>query len=97
MLHGASSPSTGTVKSSIKAGFSSGSTSAQFGISSDHGPNSNPFSFIAAKFAPLIQIRSIDPPVVWPAAFSLTTVLTAVAVSDSFTCSSVTPKLSFTC
>ncbi len=46
---------------------------------------------MAAKFSPLIQMRSIDPPLSLPTLFSLRTVLTAEAVSDSFTCSTVTP------
>ena len=35
-----------------------------------NGPDSRPCSFIAAKFSPLIQIRSTVPPSVRPAAFS---------------------------
>ena len=46
---------------------------------------------MAAKFSPLIQMRSTLPPSVLPAAFSATTLATAFAVSSSFTWVRVTP------
>ena len=55
------------------------------------GPKSSPCSFIARKFSPLIQIKSIEPPVCRPAAFSATTRATASEVSVIFTCFSSMP------
>jgi hypothetical protein len=47
---------------------------------------------MAAKFSPLIQIRSTVPSPAWrPAAFSARTRLTTSAASLIFTCSSFTP------
>ena len=91
MPQGASIPSVGTVKSAVRAVLPTGSVSVQFGSASAQGPNSRSCAFIEAKFSPLIQIRSMAPPSVRPADFSASTRLTASAVSDNFTCSSVTP------
>ena len=89
---GASNPSTGTVKSVRMVGTFSKSTKAQLGNrSAQLGAKSRSCRFMAAKFSPLIQIRSIAPPASRPAAFSATTVATALAVSSNFTWVSVTP------
>ena len=62
MPHGLSSPSVGMVKSTSVVGWPFVSTRAKLGRSWVNGPNSRPCSFIAAKFSPLIQIRSTVPP-----------------------------------
>ena len=62
MPQGASRPSVGTVKSTSVVGLPAVSTSAKFGSRSTNGPNSRSCAFIAAKFSPLSQIRSTEPP-----------------------------------
>jgi hypothetical protein len=59
---GASKPSVGTVKSTRVVGLPATSTKAKLGKRPVIGPCSSPFSFMAAKFSPLIQMRSIEPP-----------------------------------
>ena len=89
---GASKPSTGTVKSVWMVGLFSWSTYSQFGsFSAQLGARRSEPRFMAAKFSPLIQMRSIEPSSSRPAVFSASTVATAEAVSSSFTCLSVTP------
>ncbi len=92
MPQGLSSPSVGMVKSTSVVGWPSVSTSAKLGSSWVNGPWSRPCSFIAAKFSPLIQIRSTVPPASRPAAFSAATRATASPVSVSLTWTSPTPK-----
>ena len=91
MAQGDSMPLVGTVKSLATDGLPATSTSGQFGKAVANGPNNNPALCIAAKFSPLIQIRSTAPFRSLPAALSATTRATASAVDASLTCPSVTP------
>ena len=91
MPQGDSSPSVGMVKSTSVVGLPFVSTSLKLGSLSVNGPYSIWPRFMAAKFSPLIQIRSTEPPSLRPAVFSASTRETASAVSASFTWRSVTP------
>src|SRR4030095_15070306 len=59
------------------------STFPKLGSRLVNGPNSRPCDLSAAKFSPLIQMRSTLPPASWPAAFSATMRETASAASAS--------------
>ena len=88
MPQGASSPSTGTVKSSLTG--RAVSTRTMLGSSSVKGAPSSPCSLSALKFSPLTQSRSMGPFDVLPACLPASNWLTLWAMSSTFTCTSST-------
>src|SRR5579872_1939763 len=65
-----------------------------WGKCSENGPHRTPACLAVRKFSPLIHRTSIEPPVVLPAPFSLSSLLTASAVSPLGTIRRVIPKSS---
>src|SRR5918992_422841 len=90
-LHGASCPSMGTWKSRAIVG-SRESRYRAFGSVGTQSSSQRPALLPAAKFSPLIQIRSTAPPDVPPARRWATTRCTASAVSDTGTRRRRTPR-----
>ncbi|MNE34772.1 hypothetical protein D3C80_1285070 [compost metagenome] len=88
MPQGASSPSTGTVKSSATGRRRS--TRAMLGRLGLKGAPSSPCSLSALKFSPLTQSRSMGPLSVLPACLLASNWLTLWAMSSTFTCTNVT-------
>ena len=93
MPQGDSKPSVGTEKSTKVVGLPTVSTHWKLGSCWANGADSKPSRFMAAKFSPLIQIRSTVPSVALrPACFSARTRLTTSAASLILTCCRFRPK-----